>query len=68
MSAAELFFSVALRDGKWEIEATWPEDSTELVETFDDYFVRLTRRPARKNGKCSSPTSPIDTVVDIAGL
>ena len=40
MSAAEPFFCVALRrgDGKWIIEAKWPDDSTEIVEAFDDYF------------------------------
>ena len=43
MSAAEPFFYVALRrdDGKWIIEAKWPNGSTEVVETFDDYFVAL---------------------------
>lgn len=43
MSAAEPFFCVALRrgDGKWIIEAKWPEDSTEIVEAFGDYFEAL---------------------------
>ena len=43
MSAAEPFFCVALRrdDGKWIIEAKWPDDSIEIVETFDDYFEAL---------------------------
>ena len=43
MSAAEPFFCVALHrdDGKWIIQATWPDDSTEIVETFDDYFEAL---------------------------
>jgi hypothetical protein len=39
--AAEPFFCVALRGGKWVIEATWPDDSTELVDTFNDYFEAL---------------------------
>ena len=43
VSVAEPFFCVALRrdDGKWIIEAKWPDGSTELVETFDDYFEAL---------------------------
>ena len=43
MSAAEPFFCVALRrsDGKWIIEAKWPDDLTEIVEAFDDYFEAL---------------------------
>ena len=43
MSAAEPFFCVALRrvDGKWIIQAKWPDDSTEIVETFADYFEAL---------------------------
>jgi len=44
VSAAEPFFCVALRrgDGKWTIEAKWPDDSTtEVVETFCDYFDAL---------------------------
>ena len=43
MSAAEPFFCVALRrgDGKWIIQAKWPDDSTEIVEAFDDYFEAL---------------------------
>lgn len=44
MSAAEPFFCVALRrgDGGWVIEAKWPDDTTEVVETFFDYFEALT--------------------------
>ena len=43
MSAPEPFFCVALRrgDGKWIIEAKWPDDTTEIVETFVDYFEAL---------------------------
>ena len=43
MGGAEPFFCVALRrgDGKWIIEAKWPDDATEIVETFDDYFEAL---------------------------
>ena len=42
MSAVDPFFCVALRrDGKWIIEAKWPDDATEIVETFDDYFEAL---------------------------
>jgi hypothetical protein len=43
VSAAEPFFCVALRrgDGKWIIQAKWPDDSTEIVEAFDDYFEAL---------------------------
>ena len=43
MSAAEPFFCVALRrgDGKWIIQAKWPDNSTEIVEAFDDYFEAL---------------------------
>jgi hypothetical protein len=28
-------------DGKWMIEGKWPDDSIEIVETFDDYFEAL---------------------------
>ena len=43
MSTAEPIFCVVLRrgDGKWMIEAKWPDDSIEIVETFDDYFEAL---------------------------
>jgi hypothetical protein len=43
VGAAEPFFCVALRrgDGKWIIKAKWPDDATEIVETFDDYFQAL---------------------------
>ena len=43
VSTAEPFFCVAPRrgDGKWIIEAKWPDDLTEIVETFDDYFEAL---------------------------
>ena len=43
MSAAGPFFCIALRrgDGKWIIEAKWPDDQIEIVEIFDDYFEAL---------------------------
>jgi hypothetical protein len=44
VSTAEPFFCVVLRrgDGKWIIEAKWPDDTTEIVEAFDDYSEALT--------------------------
>ena len=42
MSAAEPFLCVVRRsESKWTVEAKWPDDSTEIVETFADYFEAL---------------------------
>jgi hypothetical protein len=42
MSPAEPFFCVVLLCGnQWTIEAKWPDDTTEIVETFADYFEAL---------------------------
>jgi hypothetical protein len=42
MSAAEPFLCVMRRgESKWTVEAIWPDDSTEIVETFADYFEAL---------------------------
>ena len=42
MSAAEPFFCVVrCSESKWTVEAKWPDDSTEIVETFADYFEAL---------------------------
>jgi hypothetical protein len=42
MSAADPFFCVVMHhQRKWTIEATWPDKSVELVETFADYFEAL---------------------------
>jgi hypothetical protein len=42
MSAAEPFFCVVMHhERKWTIEATWPDKSVEVVETFADYFEAL---------------------------
>ena len=43
MRTAEPIFCVVLRrgDGKLMIEAKWPDDSIEIVKTFDDYFEAL---------------------------
>ena len=39
MRSAEPFFCVVLHrgDGKWVIEAEWPDGSIEPVDTFSDY-------------------------------
>ena len=52
MSAAEPFFCVALRrgDGKWIIEAKWPDDTIEIVGTFDDYCEALTWLSTESSG------------------
>ena len=48
MSAAEPFLCVVRRSGsKWTVEAKWPDDSTEIVETFADYFEALRWLSAR---------------------
>ena len=64
MGAVDPFFCVALRrgDGKWIIEAKWPDDATEIVETFDDYFEALrwlnaSRRRGQRNEKLHNKTS-----------
>jgi hypothetical protein len=42
MSAAEPFFCVVMHhERKWTIEATWPDESVEVAETFADYFEAL---------------------------
>jgi hypothetical protein len=43
VSTAEPFFCVVLSrgDGKWMIEAKWPDNSIEIVKAFDDYFEAL---------------------------
>jgi len=42
MSAAEPFLCVVRRgESQWTLEAKWPDDSTEIVETFADYFEAL---------------------------
>ena len=48
MSAAEPFLCVVRRsESKWTVEAKWPDDSTEIVETFADYFEALRWLSAR---------------------
>ena len=40
----EPFFCVVLRvNREWTIEAEWPDGTTEIVETFADYFEALVR-------------------------
>jgi hypothetical protein len=42
MTAAEPFFCVVMHhERKWTIEATWPDESVEVAETFADYFEAL---------------------------
>jgi hypothetical protein len=42
VSSAEPFFCVVMRhERKWTIEATWPDESVEVAETFADYFEAL---------------------------
>jgi hypothetical protein len=42
MNAAEPFFCVVSRgNSNWTIEAKWPDDSIEIVESFADYFEAL---------------------------
>jgi hypothetical protein len=42
MSAAEPFFCVVMHhERRWTIEATWPDESVEVAETFADYFESL---------------------------
>jgi hypothetical protein len=42
MSTAAPFFCVVMHhERKWTIEATWPDKSVEVVETFTDYFEAL---------------------------
>jgi hypothetical protein len=42
MSAAEPFFCVVMHhERRWTIEATWPDESVEVAETFTDYFEAL---------------------------
>jgi hypothetical protein len=42
MNAAEPFFCVVrCNESKWTVEARWPDDQTEIVETFADYFEAL---------------------------
>jgi hypothetical protein len=42
MSTAEPFFCVVMHhERKWTMEATWPDESVEVAETFADYFEAL---------------------------
>jgi hypothetical protein len=60
VSAAEPFFCVALRrgDGKWIIEAKWPDVSIEIVETFDDYFEALRWLSTESSAWAEKRTTP----------
>ena len=42
MNVAESFFCVVSRgNGNWTIEAKWPDNSIEIVQSFSDYFEAL---------------------------
>jgi hypothetical protein len=42
MSTTEPFFCVVRSSAiEWIIEARWPDDSTEIVETFEEYLEAL---------------------------
>ena len=60
VSAPEPFFCVALRrgDGKWIIEAKWPDDTTEIVETFVDYFEALRWLSAESSAWTETRSAP----------
>ena len=60
MSAAEPFFCVALRrgDGKWIIEAKWPDGLAEIVETFDNYFEALRWLSAKSSAWAEKQQTP----------